>query len=299
MTAKISLGPVLFHWDPEALRDFYFRIADEAPVDTVCVGEVVCGKRLPFVLAYLDEVIGRLERAGKEVVISSLALVVTKPDQDQIRDVTVTNDRLVEANELGTTERLAGRPHIIGPFVNVYNEDTLAFLQRRGAVRVCPPPELPAAAIEVLARAGIVELEVLVFGRLPLAISSRCYHARHHGLSKAQCRFVCGRDPDGMTIRTLDGEPFLAINGTQTLSFNCCNLLADLNTLRRMGVKRFRLSPHRIDMVAVADVFRNTLDGRSEAGQALERLSALVGDMPFSNGFFRGTEGRALTLAQP
>jgi len=34
--SELTLGPVLFNWQPERWRDFYFRIADEAPVtDTV------------------------------------------------------------------------------------------------------------------------------------------------------------------------------------------------------------------------------------------------------------------------
>ena len=32
---KLTLGPVLFNWAPEKWRDFYLRIADEAPVDSV------------------------------------------------------------------------------------------------------------------------------------------------------------------------------------------------------------------------------------------------------------------------
>ena len=39
---KLTLGPNLFNWQPDVWRDFYFRIADEASVDTVAVGEVVC-----------------------------------------------------------------------------------------------------------------------------------------------------------------------------------------------------------------------------------------------------------------
>ncbi|HUI94161.1 MAG TPA: U32 family peptidase, partial [Xanthobacteraceae bacterium] len=36
----LTLGPVLFNWPADRWRDFYVRIADEAPVDRVCVGEV-------------------------------------------------------------------------------------------------------------------------------------------------------------------------------------------------------------------------------------------------------------------
>ena len=31
--SELTLGPVLFNWEPERWRDFYFRIADEAPVE--------------------------------------------------------------------------------------------------------------------------------------------------------------------------------------------------------------------------------------------------------------------------
>ena len=45
----VTLGPVLFNWDPETWRDFYFRIADETPVATVYIGETVCSKRAPLI----------------------------------------------------------------------------------------------------------------------------------------------------------------------------------------------------------------------------------------------------------
>ncbi len=47
-TGELTLGPVLFNWAPERWRDFYFRIADEAPLDIVYLGEVVCFKRAPL-----------------------------------------------------------------------------------------------------------------------------------------------------------------------------------------------------------------------------------------------------------
>ncbi|MDG2404096.1 MAG: U32 family peptidase, partial [Paracoccaceae bacterium] len=41
---KLTLGPIAYHWSAEARRDFYARIADEAPVDEVYLGEVICSK---------------------------------------------------------------------------------------------------------------------------------------------------------------------------------------------------------------------------------------------------------------
>ena len=292
MTAPLSLGPVFFNWPAAELRDFYFRVADEAAVDSVHLGEVVCAKRAPFFAPHLADAVERLRAAGKEVVLSTAALPADEREVAAARELAADGDLLVEANDLGIAGLLAGRAHVIGPFVNVYNEGTLAFLAARGAVRVCLPPELPAASLAALAGRPGPELEVIAFGRLPLAISARCFHARARGLHKDGCRFVCGDDPDGLTVRSLDDEPFLAVNGTQTLSFTCCNLAGELGALREMGVGRFRLSPQRTDMVAVAAVFRDILDGRLEAGAATARLRLLFPHAPFANGFFHGVEGR-------
>ena len=291
--AKLTLGPVLFNWGPEEKRDFYFKIADEAPLDIVHVGEVVCSKRAPFFEACLPEVVARLERAGKEVVHSTLALIMSQREMEATRAMALESDLLVEANDISAAALLAGRPHAIGPFVNVYNEGTLAYLVERGAGRVCLPVELPAPSLAVLASSTKAELEVQVFGRLPLAISARCYHARARKLHKDDCRFVCGEDADGMDIETLDGEPFLAVNGTQVLSYRCCNLLAELTRLREMGIRHFRLSPQFIDMVAVARAFRAVIDGNEAPQAAGARLKELMDGVPFCDGFFHGLEGAA------
>jgi collagenase-like PrtC family protease len=290
--AELTLGPVLFHWPAERLRDFYFRIADEAPVATVYLGEIVCSKRLPFFAPHLPEVIERLQAAGKQVVLSSLALVMDRRESRAMAELCgEAEGLLVEANDMAAVGLLAGRPHVIGPFVNVYNEATLAWLKGNGATRVCLPVELPERSIEALAAVGGVALEVMAWGRLPLALSARCYHARAHGRRKDDCRFVCGEDPDGMSVTTLDGEPFLTVNGIQTLSHSCASIAHRLAALRAMGVRHFRLSPQSCDMVAVARAFRALLDHAIDAGEAETRLAALFPTAPLSNGFLFGREG--------
>ncbi len=292
--AKLTLGPLLFNWPPERWRDFYLAIADEAPVDSVCLGEVVCLKRRPLVAPYLAEVENRLRAAGKEIVVSTPALIMNEREMAEVRAIVGEEGRLVEANDVAVAALLAGRPHAVGPFVNVYNEGTLGYLVERGAGRVCLPVELPAGALAILAAATEAELEVQVFGRLPLAISARCYHARAHGLAKDDCRFACGEDPDGMEIQTLDGAPFLAVNGTQVLSSTYGNLVRELPALQETGIARFRLSPHDVDMVAVARLFRDVLDGRREPEAGFAGLGALIPGAAFSSGFYHGIEGAAL-----
>lgn len=298
----ITLGPVLFNWAPERKRDFYFRMADEAPVDRVCLGEVVCSKRAPFFDSFLPEVAERLESGGKTVAISTLALVTSARELAALRDLASGCDRPIEANDAAALSLLAGRPHAVGEFVNVYNEGTLRCLARRGARRIALPVEISASVLAILAPVAAeegTELEVQVFGRLPLAISARCYHARAHGLHKDGCQYVCGVDLDGLAVETLDGAGFLAVNGTQTLSHGVMNLVAEIPEMRRIGIGSFRLSPHSIDMVAVARVIRETLDGREDPESARRELAGLARFGPSINGFYRGVEGAAFVAERP
>ncbi|CCQ75245.1 U32 family peptidase [Magnetospira sp. QH-2] len=293
MSGKLTLGPVYYNWEPERWRDFYFRIADEAPVNTVCLGEVVCSKRQPFLDPVLPEAIERLQAAGKEVLLSTLALIMSEREEKQVRALCTDSEIMVEANDLSAVSFLTGRPHTVGPLVNVYNEGTLSYLARNGATRVSLPGELSSASLRALAAAELAELEVQVFGRLPLAISARCYHARSRELHKDSCQYVCSDDPDGMDLDTMDGEPFLAVNGTQTLSYTYVNLVRELPELARMGINHYRLAAQDMDMVAVAQAYRRLLDGHMEAAEAIAELDDLSGGVPFSNGYYHGTDGVA------
>lgn len=299
--SELTLGPVLFNWNPELWRDFYFRVADEAPVTTVYLGEVICFKRAPLFDSYLAAVADRLSAAGKTVVHSTLAEVMSKQDRRLVEDVCADPAALVEANDGSALLRLRGRPHHIGPFVNTYNEHTMAVLARGGACNVCLPAEMPATAIRSLAAEAEkfgVTVEVQVFGRVSLALSARCYHARAHGRTKDSCKFICENDPDGMPLRTLEDKPFLTVNGVQTMSHDYLNLAGELAELQAMGVTRFRLSPHSGDMVAVAAIFRGVLDRDIDAGEAAARLDALNFGAPFSNGFYYGKAGHSWNRAE-
>jgi collagenase-like PrtC family protease len=293
MAAKLTLGPILFHWDADAKRDFYARIADESPIDTVYLGEVVCSKRTPFFDSHLPEVVERLERGGKTVVFSSLTEVVLNRERKMTTDLCVAGDHNIEINNAAGLIATKGRPHRIGPMMNVYNEETMVHLAGHGANHFSLPPELPGTVVELMAQRARpldVAIEVQAFGRVPLAISARCFHARAHRRSKDECQFVCGEDPDGLTLTTLENERFLVINGVQTLSHGYLNLAAEIEDLLARGVTHVRLMPHRTDMVAVSTIFADRLAGRSTGAEAMSRLAAL-GIGPFINGFWHGIAG--------
>jgi collagenase-like PrtC family protease len=297
-TTKLTLGPLLFHWKSNDWRDFYFRIADEAEVDAVHIGEVVCSKRMPFYDKLIPTVIERLSSAGKEVVISSQALIMSGHEQRMALDLANMRGVLVEANDITLATLLAGRQFAVGSFINVYNEGTLKVLEDMGAIRICLPPELPRERLGELASRARAELEVQVFGRLPLAISARCYAARAHNLSKDGCLYVCAENSDGMAVNTLNSRSLLAVNGTQTLSFSMVNLLAELPHLRKLGINRFRLSPHKVDMVLVARTFRDAITESLSTDAAIAQLLELCPDTEFANGYFYGEPGHKYVHAE-
>ncbi len=299
MTAALSLGPVFFHWPPQCWRDFYFRLAEEAPIDAVYLGEVVCAKRIPFTAPEIEAVLSRLKRGGKRVFLSSLALIGNEREAALMRDLCAEVEATIEANDVGLLDLVAGRPHVLGPFLNIYNESTLSYFAAKGAVGACLPAELPGRSLARLAATAPIPLEVHAFGRLPLAISARCFHARAQRLHKDGCQFVCGRDQNGLVVNTLEGEPFLAVNGLQTLSYTCLNLLGEVKRLEAAGISGFRLLPLAVDMVAVARLFREVLDGVSGAEEASSRLEDLVPGIPFANGFLYGAAGRSRQSALP
>ncbi|NRP72725.1 hypothetical protein ILFOPFJJ_03624 [Ensifer psoraleae] len=291
---SLSLGPVLYLWEGPKWRDFYFRIADEAPVAHVVIGETVCSKRLHFIEPHVGEVVERLERAGKSVSLASLALVTLEREAQVVRALVRDSTHPIEANDLSALGLLAGKPHSVGPLINVYNGATARLLASRGATSICLPPELPMASVRDIVRdAPGVSFEIFAFGRVPLAISARCAHARSKGLVKDNCQFICGDDPDGLVVETLDRQPFLALNGVQTVSHTCQALIQELPELAAAGISRIRLSPQDCDMVAVARVFDDAIAGRSLPADAIARLQNAYAGARFSNGFHYGQQGAA------
>ena len=150
---KLTLGPNLFNWQPDVWRDFYFRIADEASVDTVAVGEVVCSKRMPFFDEHFPAVIERLTSAGKQVLVSSLALITLERERRRTEELVLDEGFIVEVNDITCMTHLAGRSHAVGPFVNVYNEGTALWLATQDARSICLPPELPLNSVAAIAAA--------------------------------------------------------------------------------------------------------------------------------------------------
>ncbi|MBU1175472.1 MAG: U32 family peptidase [Alphaproteobacteria bacterium] len=295
MTARINLGPLFFHWPSDQMVDFYARIADEADIDTVYLGEVICSKRIALFEKQYDAMRERLLRGGKKVVFSTLAEVAVTLDRKHVKAICERENDEIEANDASALTLLKGRPFRIGQLFNCYNIATLDYLVKLGATHVTVPVEMRAAGIAALAKRANehgIGTEVQVFGRAPLALSIRCYAARARDRQKDNCQFVCNEEPDGLDLHTLDNGRFLTINGIQTLSRHFLSLAGEVTQLMEMGVTHLRLSPHTGDMVKVAAAFRRLVDGHVTADEAQAALNEAQPDAVFSNGFFHKMPGR-------
>lgn len=278
-TPKLSLGPVLYYWSREDLFAFYDQVAGW-PLDSVSLGEVVCSKRRSLRFEEWLEIAERLRQAGKEVVLSTLALIEAESELKTLKRICDNQDFLIEANDMAAVHRLAkqGQPFVAGPGLNIYNARTLALLARKGLRRWVFPLELARdslAEIQAERPAG-VETEVFAYGRLPLTLSARCFTARAHNLPKDDCQFRCLDYPEGMLLSTREHQPFLIINGIQTLSGKTCNLIPQLADLRRLGVDHLRISPQARNTGQVVELIARQLSGEGATPQdrlALEKLA--------------------------
>lgn len=288
---ELALGPLLFNWSAERIERFYAEIADEPVFDRVYLGEVVCSKRMPFLEAALVRSADRLANAGKTVVWSTLALPATEREQKLTRDL-ADFDGEIEINDMSAVYARSGRAFTAGPYLNIYNEAALAEMESFGCVRLCPNIELSLEAIARLhATSATVPIELFAFGRLPLALSGRCYHARAEGLHKDACQFVCDKDPDGRAIATVEGADFLVMNGVQTMSHGLQAAAVQVSSLRAAGVTSLRLSPHNVDMLAVAGAFSAFVSGLIDGHELLSRLAGIGLPGPLVNGYLHGAPG--------
>lgn len=293
MTVHLTLGPIQYNWSRDRRLAFYQEIAASA-VDTVVLGETVCFRRTPFLREAIAEEATLLLEAGKRVVMSTLALAVSAAERADVAALCRQAELLTEANDAGALYHLRGRPHWAGPFLNTYSPGTVAVLAANGAEQVCLPWELSLDSIRHIGRdAAGLRLEAPVFGRVPLAISARCYHARVHGLSKDGCQYVCDRDPAGMTVETLEGADFLRVNGVQTLSGAVHAAIHEVPGLLAAGVESLRLMPEAGDMRAVIAAFRAVTEGQHSLMEAEQEIRAATGGEVLCNGFLHGVDGTA------
>ncbi|MEI6737382.1 MAG: U32 family peptidase [Pseudomonadota bacterium] len=289
---RLSLGPLLYYWPRDNVFAFYEEV-ESWPVDCVYLGETVCSKRFELRMDDWLHIARRLADQGKEVVLSTCELIESESDLRTLRKITGNGDFRVEANDLGAVHLLAGKtPFIAGPYLNIYSRMSLEFYREIGASRWVMPIELSQMGLrEVLNESALnMETEVFSYGRLPLAVSARCFTARYNNLSKDDCGFRCIEHPDGLTVSTQDDEAFLVMNGLQTQSARVYNLVEEVASMIAMGVTHIRISPQSTQTGEVAAQFHAVAQGALCDTQVATKVAPWAPEIT-CNGYWYGQPG--------
>ncbi len=259
---KLSLGPLQYFWPREETLAFY-RDAAAWPIEIIYLGETVCSKRQELHARDWISLGRELAACGKQVVLSSLALIEAESELGVLKRLVENGDFMVEANDLSAVQLCRERhlPFVGGPTLNVYNHHALAMLVQDGLQRWVPGVELGHGLLrdmrDALEASGdaMPELEIIAFGRLPLAWSARCFTARALDVAKDQCGFRCIDYPDGLPLATREGRPFLRINGIQVQGEEITDLGPELGVVRALGIEVLRLYPQHQGMASIVAHF--------------------------------------------
>lgn len=253
---KISLAPISYFWEKQAVFEFY-EAAAESDADIIYLGETVCSKRRQLRLDDWFDIAAQLQDKGKEVVLSTLALIEAESELHALKQLchkSVDQGYLVEANDMAAIKFLSDAKHyfVAGNALNIYNARSLKVIAEAGAIRWQPPLELSGDGLEDIVSGyraleneddQTIETEILGYGHMTLAYSARCYTARAYDFPKDQCKFICLDHPQGMKTKSQDGLEIFTLNGIQTQSGKCQNLLNQWQDARERGVDIIRITP--------------------------------------------------------
>ena len=289
---KLSLGPLLYYWPKQTTEDFYYQ-AVKSEADIIYLGETVCSKRRELKARDWINLAKEINHQGKEIVLSSMALLEAPSEIKVLKQLCENGEFSVEANDIGAIQILAEKkiPFVVGPAINCYNAHVLKLFVNQGMHRWVMPVELSRdwlqKALSDAKAMGIrdqFEVEVLAHGHLPLAYSARCFTARSENKAKDDCELCCIKYPQGRVTKTQEGQQVFVLNGIQTQSGYCYNLLNDVESMRGL-VDIVRVSPNSLASLNTLDAFRNKLLG----GQAQFKLDSLQ-----CNGYWHQIAGLAL-----
>ncbi|UYM17016.1 U32 family peptidase [Endozoicomonas euniceicola] len=296
---QTTLGPVLYFWPRQDVFDFYEKIA-RSDIDRVCLGEVTCSKRRDLNYGDWLAIARLLTDAGKKVILSTLTLLESESELSQVRKICDNHEFMVEANDMSAVKFLSsnGFEFCTGPSLNIYNAYTLKQLYKLGLKRWVLPLELSEQKLgsileqaEELSLNDKIETEVFSYGYMPLAYSARCFTARVNDKGKDECDFICRKVPQGVPLATQEGEQLFTLNGIQTMSGHCMNILDRWQAMEKLGVHSMRLSAHSHDVLDIADgLTRSIRNGKAFVSE----LSAEQ-----CNGYWEGGSGKDQIYRRP
>ncbi|MGF1754547.1 U32 family peptidase [Vibrio makurazakiensis] len=260
---KYALGPLLYFWPKQDVESFYEQ-AKSSSADIIYLGEAVCSKRREMKAKHWMDIAKELSSSGKQVVLSTMALLEAPSEVNIMKKYIANGDFAIEANDVSAIQLASESkvPFVVGPAVNTYNARTLNLFLKQGMTRWCMPVELSREWLsnvmtqcEELNIRHKFEVEVFSHGYLPLAYSARCFTARAENKAKDDCETCCIKYPTGLQVDSQEGQSVFNLNGIQTQSGYCYNLINDLPNMKEL-VDVVRLSPLGVDTFSELNNFK-------------------------------------------
>ncbi|MFO6483961.1 U32 family peptidase [Escherichia coli] len=247
----------------------FYQQAATSSADVIYLGEAVCSKRRATKVGDWLEMAKSLAGSGKQIVLSTLALVQASSELGELKRYVENGEFLIEASNLGVVNMCAERK------LPVRGRARAELLQRGDAeniaqtgvqLRSCMPVELSRDWLvnllnqcDELGIRNQFEVEVLSYGHLPLAYSARCFTARSEDRPKDECETCCIKYPNGRNVLSQENQQVFVLNGIQTMSGYVYNLGNELASMQGL-VDVVRLSPGT-DTFAMLDAFRANENG--------------------------------------
>lgn len=269
---KLSLGPLLYYWEKANIENYYQQ-AIKSQADIIYLGETVCSKRRELKARDWIELAKQLADSGKEIILSSMALLEAPSEVKILRQLCENGIFKVEANDIGAIQILSEQkvPFVCGPAINCYNAGTLKLFVNKGMQRWVMPVELSrdwlTKTLDECKKIGIrdqFEVEIFAHGHIPLAYSARCFTARSENKAKDDCELCCIKYPQGRTVTTQEEQQVFVLNGIQTQSGYCYSLINEVPEMNGL-VDIIRVSPSsQTSDLTLLENYRAKINGNFE-----------------------------------
>ncbi|UJF19705.1 U32 family peptidase [Vibrio sp. SS-MA-C1-2] len=260
---KYSLGPILYFWPKMDVENFYHQ-AMKSDTDIIYLGESVCSKRRELKTKDWLGLATELAQSGKQVTLSTMALLEAPSEVNLMKRYIDNGEFSIEANDVSAIQLASEKkiPFVVGSAVNCYNAQTLKLFSQKGMIRWCMPVELSRDwLVKTLNQCDDLnirnqfEVELFSYGYLPLALSARCFTARSENRAKDECETCCIDYPTGIQVASQEGQTVFNLNGIQTQSGYCYNLINDQPSMAGL-VDVIRLSPLGIETLDTLAQFK-------------------------------------------